>query len=138
MGNFRKLKKNLPPFFSSTQLLSGIRYPTWPLNLYVYKNLKHFLSNNLIEHPKSVENFVKEHLLKALNYHFDTKLTSKQKSISLVKYSLINFFLHILFFTLFEINPFFLVGNLFRSSNLRLFECSTVKKCRKRNIYFIS
>ena len=92
------LEKTLSPFFSATKLLSGRKYPTLPLNLYVYKNLKHFLSNNLIEHPKSVENFVKEHLLKALNYHFDTKLTSKQKSISLVSYSLINFYSYFIFY----------------------------------------
>ena len=55
------LKKNLPPFFSATQLLSGIKYPTLPLNQYVYKNLKYFLSKNLILNPKSVQNFVKEH-----------------------------------------------------------------------------
>ena len=55
------LKKNLPPFFSAIQLLSGIKYPTLPLNQYVYKNLKYFLSKNLILNPKSVQNFVKEH-----------------------------------------------------------------------------
>jgi hypothetical protein len=79
------LEEVLLPFFLATKLLSGRKYPTLPLNLYVYRNLKAFLSNNTLQNPKSKENFLKEHLLRALNYHFDEKISKEQHSISLVK-----------------------------------------------------
>jgi hypothetical protein len=78
------LENILSPFFSATKLLSGRKYPTLSLNLYVYRNLKHFLTNNFIKNPKSKENFIKEYLLDVLTYHFDTKISSEQMIISLV------------------------------------------------------
>ena len=76
METFEMLKKNLPPFFSAKKLLSGIKYPTFPFNLYVYKNLKYFLSKNLILHPKSVQNF--------FGYFFIYLFLNKNKSLFLV------------------------------------------------------
>ena len=78
------LEKALLPFFYATKLLSGRKYPTVSLNLYVYRNLKTFLSNNVIQNPKSKENFVKEHLLQAIHYHFDQKISEDQSLITLV------------------------------------------------------
>ena len=60
------LENTLLPFFMATKLLSGRKYPTLPLNLLVYRNLKQFLASNAIQNPKSKENFLKQHLLKAL------------------------------------------------------------------------
>ena len=84
MANIRNVRKHTFAFFSATKLLSGRKYPTLSLNLYVYRNLKYFLTNNLIKVPKSKENFIKEHLLDVLTYHFDTKISSDQMTISLV------------------------------------------------------
>ena len=79
------LENTLLPFFMATKLLSGRKYPTLRLNLLVYRNLKQFLANNPIINPKSKENYLKQRLLKALNFHFETKISDDQKNISLVK-----------------------------------------------------
>ena len=48
------------------------------LNLLFCRNLKQFLTNNPMQNPKNKENFLKQHLLKALTYHFEPKISADQ------------------------------------------------------------
>ena len=68
------LENTLSPFLPliAAELLSGRKYPNLPLNLLFFRNLNQFLTNNPNQNPKSKENYLKQHLLKALTYHFES------------------------------------------------------------------
>ena len=61
--------------------MSGKKYPTLSLNLYIYGNLKIFLNQ---ESNDEDEGLIKNHLLSSLCHHFDTKISKEQKEISKV------------------------------------------------------
>ena len=75
------LQKILLPLYLATKLLSGRKYPTLSLNLYILGNLKAFLNQ---ESNDDEEKLIKKHLLNSLCYHFDSKLSKEQKEISKV------------------------------------------------------
>ena len=85
MAYFRNGRKHAFIILIAAELLSKRKYPKLPWNLLFYRNLKQFLTNNPIQNPKSKENFLKQHLLKALTYHFEPKISADQHIISLVK-----------------------------------------------------
>ena len=84
MAYFRNTRKHAFTIFIAAELLSKRKYPKLPLKPLFYRNFKQFLTNNPIQNP-SKENFLKQHLLKALTYHFEPKISADQHIISLVK-----------------------------------------------------
>ena len=85
MAYLRNARKHAFTIFIAAELLSKRKYPKLPLNPLFFRNLKQFLTNNPLLNLKSKENFLKQHLLKTLTYHFEPKISADQHIVSLVK-----------------------------------------------------
>jgi hypothetical protein len=72
-------------FFEATKMISGRKYPTLSLAFAIKKMLLSFL--NTIDESQDTSIYVyelKEAILPLFNYHFDQKISEKQKNATLV------------------------------------------------------